>query len=195
MSQYTEETQAERQTRYDEAIRIQPPMAITQRQRQRIGTPHLRAERHHQAGVHKGRSMGQLERDKRARRAVEVVAKYATTLLATVALFATVTGCAPRYIPVNHYIETERIKVERDSVHYTDTVRIAERGDTVLVEVIKWRTRYKTDMDTLVKVDTVQLPPQLIAQPERKRKPWEVYVVVALFTVSSLSALYLAIKS
>ena len=113
----------------------------------------------------------------------------------TIALLATLASCAPRYIPVNHYIETERIKIERDSVHYTDTVRIAERGDTVLVEVIKWRTRYKTDMDTLVKVDTVQLPPQLIAQPERKRKPWEVYVVVALFTVSSLSALYLAIKS
>lgn len=124
-----------------------------------------------------------------------VVAKYATTLLATVALFATVTGCAPRYIPVNHYIETERVKVERDSVHYTDTVRIAERGDTVLVEVVKWRTRYKTATDTLVKVDTVQLPPQLIAQPEKKSKPWEVYVVVVLFAVSSLSAIYLAIKS
>lgn len=124
-----------------------------------------------------------------------VVAKYATTLIATVALFATVTSCAPRYIPVNHYIETERVKVKVDSVHYTDTVRIAERGDTVLIEVVKWRTRYKTATDTLVKVDTVQLPPQLLAQPERKRKPWEVYVVVALFTVSSLSALYLAIKS
>lgn len=116
--------------------------------------------------------MGQLERDKRARRAVEVVAKYATTLLATIALFATVTGCAPRYIPVNHYIETERIKVERDSVHYTDTVRIAERDDTVLVEVVKWRTRYKTATDTLVKVDTILLPPQLIAQPAPERQPW-----------------------
>lgn len=116
--------------------------------------------------------MGQLARDKRARRAVAVVAKYATTLLATVALFATVTGCAPRYIPVNHYIETERVKVERDSVHYTDTVRIAERGDTVLVEVVKWRTRYKTATDTLVKVDTVQLPPQLLAQPAPERQPW-----------------------
>lgn len=115
--------------------------------------------------------------------------------ITSVALLATLASCAPRYIPVNHYIETERIKVERDSVHYTDTVRIAERGDTVLLEVVKWRTRYKTATDTLVKVDTVQLPPQLIAQPERKRKPWEVYVVVALFTVSSLSALYLAIKS
>ena len=93
-------------------------------------------------------------------------------LLATVALFATVTGCAPRYIPVNHYIETERIKVERDSVHYTDTVRIAERGDTVLVEVVKWRTRYRTATDTLVKVDTVQLPPQLLAQPAPERQPW-----------------------
>lgn len=62
-----------------------------------------------------------------------VVAKYATTLLATAALFATVTSCATRYVPVHHYHETERVKVERDSVHYTDTVRIAERGDTVLV--------------------------------------------------------------
>lgn len=101
-----------------------------------------------------------------------VIEKYATTLLATVALFATVTGCAPRYIPVNHYIETERVKVERDSVHYTDTVRIAERGDTVLLEVVKWRTRYKTKTDTLVRVDTVQLPPKIVAQPAPERQPW-----------------------
>lgn len=139
--------------------------------------------------------MGRVARDKRAKRAVAVVAKYATTLLATVALFATVTGCTPRYIPINHYIETERIKVERDSVHYTDTVRIAERGDTVLVEVVKWRTRYKTATDTLVKVDTVQLPPQLIAQPERKRIPWLAYIVTTIFIVMSLTALYLAVKS
>lgn len=139
--------------------------------------------------------MGRLERDKRARQAVAVVAKYATTLLATVALFATVTGCAPRYIPVNHYIETERIKVERDSVHYTDTVRIAERGDTVLVEVVKWRTRYKTATDTLVKVDTVQLPPQLVAQPERKRKKWLVYLASFIAIITSLTGFVFALKS
>lgn len=92
--------------------------------------------------------------------------------IASVALLATLSSCATRYIPVNHYIETERVKVERDSVHYTDTVRIAERGDTVLVEVVKWRTRYKTATDTLVKVDTIQLPPQLLAQPAPERQPW-----------------------
>lgn len=104
----------------------------------------------------------------RLARLLAVVAKYATTLLATVALFAIVVGCAPRYIPVHHYQEVERIKVERDSVYNSDTVRIAERGDTVLMEVVKWRTRYKTATDTLVRVDTVQLPPQLLTQPAPK---------------------------
>lgn len=85
--------------------------------------------------------------------------------------------------------------MERDSVHYTDTVRIAERGDTVLIEVVKWRTRYRTATDTLVKVDTVQLPPQLIAQPEKKRIPWLAYIVTTIFIVMSLTALYLAVKS
>lgn len=115
--------------------------------------------------------------------------------IASVALLATLASCAPRYVPINHYIETERIKVERDSVHYTDTVRIAERGDTVLIEVVKWRTRYRTATDTLVKVDTVQLPPQLLAQPERKRRKWLVYVALSLAITSSLSAMFLALKS
>lgn len=115
--------------------------------------------------------------------------------IASVALLATLSSCAPRYIPVNHYIETERVKVERDSVYNSDTVRIAERGDTVLVEVVKWRTRYKTATDSIIKVDTIQLPPQLIAQPERKRKKWLVYVALSLAITSSLSAMFLAIKS
>lgn len=115
--------------------------------------------------------------------------------IAKLALLATLASCAPRYVPVHHYHETERVKVERDSVHYTDTVRIAERGDTVLVEVVKWRTRYKTATDTLVKVDTIQIPPQLLAQPEKKRIPWLAYIVTTIFIVMSLTALYLAVKS
>lgn len=123
-------------------------------------------------------------------RLLAVVAKYATTLLATVALFATVAGCAPRYVPVHHYHETERVKVERDSVYNSDTVRIAERGDTVLMEVVKWRTRYKTATDTLVKVDTVQLPPQLVTKIAPERKPlWAKVVAIisgVLFLIVAL---------
>ena len=115
--------------------------------------------------------------------------------IASVALLATLASCAPSYVPVHHYHETERVKVERDSVHYTDTVRIAERGDTVLVEVVKWRTRYKTATDTLVKVDTVQLPPQLIAQPEKKRKKWLVYLASFIAIITSLTGFVFALKS
>lgn len=117
--------------------------------------------------MHKSRSMGRLARQ-----------------IASVALLATLAGCATRYIPVNHYIETERVKVERDSVHYTDTVRIAERGDTVLVEVIKWRTRYKTATDTLIKIDTVQLPPQLTAPRIEEKRGKRTFLLVYSLALS-----------
>lgn len=120
-------------------------------------------------------------------------------LLATVALSAMVAGCAPRYIPVHHYQEVERVKVERDSVHYTDTVRIAERGDTVLLEVVKWRTRYKTATDTLTRVDTVQLPPQLLTQsaPDKSwtDKWWAGFVFVAVSLAIGAVSLYLLGKA
>ena len=119
-------------------------------------------------------------------------------LLATVALFATVVGCAPRYIPVHHYQEVERVKVERDSVYNSDTVRIAERGDTVLLEVVKWRTRYKTATDTLIRVDTVQLPPEILTQPSPAKswtdKWWAGFVFVALSLLVGAVAAYLLVK-
>ncbi len=120
-------------------------------------------------------------------------------LLATVALFATVVGCAPRYIPVHHYQEVERVKVERDSVYNSDTVRIAERGDTVLLEVVKWRTRYKTATDTLIRVDTVQLPPEILTQPSPAKswtdKWWAGFVFVALSLLVGAVAAYLLGKA
>jgi hypothetical protein len=81
-------------------------------------------------------------------------------------------GCGSRYVPVHYYHERESVRVERDSVHFADTVRIAERGDTVLVEVVKWRTRYRSATDTVVRVDTVAIPRELMVQPASERQPW-----------------------
>ena len=118
-------------------------------------------------------------------------------LLATIGFFGMVAGCAPRYVPVHHYQEVERIKVERDSIYNSDTVRIAERGDTVLMEVVKWRTRYKTATDTLVKIDTVQLPPQLITNSQeptaKSRLLWSfavIGIVAILYGVYRLLRLF-----
>ena len=81
-------------------------------------------------------------------------------------------GCGSRYVPVHYYHERESVRVERDSVYFADTVRIAERGDTVLVNVIKWRTRYRSATDTVVRVDTVAIPRELVVQPASERQPW-----------------------
>lgn len=81
-------------------------------------------------------------------------------------------GCGSRYVPVHYYHERESVRVERDSVYFADTVRIAERGDTVLVEVVKWRTRYRSATDTVVRVDTVAIPRELMVQPASERQPW-----------------------
>lgn len=107
--------------------------------------------------------------------------------VASIALSASVTACTPRIVPVHHYHETERIKVERDSVTLSDTVRIAERGDTVLVEVVKWRTRYRTTTDTLRRVDTVQLPAEVITQavPRKSRAlRWTDFVATLLGVIA-----------
>lgn len=81
-------------------------------------------------------------------------------------------GCGSRYVPVHYYHERESVRVERDSVYFADTVRIADRGDTVFVNVIKWRTRYRSATDTVVRVDTVSIPRELMVQPASERQPW-----------------------
>lgn len=94
------------------------------------------------------------------------------TLMLAVAL-TILAGCAPRYIPVHHYHTEQEVVTRVDSLHYIDTVRIAEQGDTVRIEVTRWRTRYRTTTDTLVRIDTIQLPPQLTApQPVRRGLAW-----------------------
>ncbi len=116
-----------------------------------------------------------------------------SVVVVVVVLFLIFTSCAPRYLPVHHYHETERVKVERDSIHYTDTVRVAARGDTIFLEVVKWRTRYKTVTDTIVKVDTVQLPPRLISPAPAKHLvgKWLWWIIVsALFIALAGGAAY-----
>lgn len=103
-------------------------------------------------------------------------------------------GCGSRYVPVHYYHERESVRVERDSVHFSDTVHIAERGDTVLVEVVKWRTRYRSATDTVVRVDTVSIPRELMASAPAKSwtdKWWAGVVVVALSLAIGAVSLYL----
>lgn len=103
-------------------------------------------------------------------------------------------GCGTRYVPVDHYHERVDVRVERDSVYFADTVRIAERGDTVLVEVVKWRTRYRSATDTVVRVDTVAIPRELVVPAPAKSwtdEWWGGFVAIALSVAVGAGSLYL----
>ncbi len=67
-----------------------------------------------------------------------------------------------KYIPVEN-IKTEyrdRVDIQKDSIYYSDTVRIIERGDTIKIYRDRWRTVYKDRLvrDTFVKQDTIIKP-------------------------------------
>ena len=80
--------------------------------------------------------------------------------LALIASALLLAGCSPKVVTVDRWHERQTVRTERDSIFYSDTVRIQGRGDTVFVEVTKWRTRTLTRSDTLRLTDTVQVEGQ-----------------------------------
>ena len=83
-------------------------------------------------------------------------------------------SCAPKVVTVDRYHNTETLRTVRDSIYYSDTVLLDARGDTVIVEVTKWRTRTTTQHDTIRVVDTTAVDGQalsaLSAEVQRLRK-------------------------
>ena len=104
---------------------------------------------------------------------------YRTMLLFALAAAAVVfgllllTGCTTtRYVPViEHKTDTmiQRV-VERDSIHVHDSIRVSEKGDTMLIEKwhTRWRDRWMHDTVYQSHVDSIPKP-----YPVEKRVPAE----------------------
>lgn len=82
--------------------------------------------------------------------------KLVFVLLAVVFL-CILPGCRTRYVVrTEEKVKTEyKTKTVRDSVYFSDTVRVLQKGDTVFVEKAKYTQKYKTLADTVLRVDTV----------------------------------------
>ena len=78
-------------------------------------------------------------------------------LLLTVMCLGVLPGCRTRYVVrTEEKVKTEyKTKTVRDSVYFSDTVRVFQKGDTVFVEKVKYTQKYKTLIDTVLRVDTV----------------------------------------
>ena len=78
-------------------------------------------------------------------------------LLLTVVCLGVLPGCRTRYVVrTEEKVKTEyKTKTVRDSIYFSDTVRVFQKGDTVFVEKAKYIQKYKTLTDTVLRVDTI----------------------------------------
>lgn len=99
-------------------------------------------------------------------------------LLLFIAISALLTGCKTvEYVPViEHRTDTTFItKWQRDSVWLHDSIRIAEKGDSIIIE--RWHTKYveKQMHDTIYqsKTDSIPIPYPVTEYVEKSLSWWQ----------------------
>ena len=113
-------------------------------------------------------------------------------LLLVLSLFA---GCKSKTV----LVPVEKVKIEYrdrlrvDSVYNRDTVNIYERGDTVYLHTIKWRERFKFDTVSVVRVDSIPYPVEVIQEVNKLTK-WQRWRLNALNIIAIIIVAYIVIK-
>ena len=113
-------------------------------------------------------------------------------LLAILSLF---TGCKSKtvLVPVDRVKIEYRDRLRVDSVYNRDTVNIYERGDTVYLHTIKWRERFKFDTVSVVRVDSIPYPVEVIQEVNKLTK-WQRWRLNALNIIAIIIVAYVIIK-
>ena len=105
-------------------------------------------------------------------------------------------GCkSVQYVPVeNTVVKTEyKNSVSYDSIYFTDSIYIREKNDTVYIENIKYRYKYVSNVDTILKNDTITntaIQEVEVIKEVNKLKWWQ----IALMALGILSLVYIIIK-
>lgn len=114
----------------------------------------------------------------------------------TIILFTLLlSGCKTRTI----IQEVERIKIEYkdrlrvDSIYNSDTTLIYREIDTVFIESVKWRNRYQFIRDSVLLVDSIPYPVEVVEYVNVLTK-WQKWRLQILNILGGLVAIYGAFK-
>ena len=113
-------------------------------------------------------------------------------LLAILSLF---TGCKSKtvLVPVDRVKIEYRDRLRIDSVYNRDTVNIYEKNDTVFLHTIKWRERFKFDTVSVVRVDSIPYPVEVVTEVNKLTK-WQRWRLNALNIIAIIIVGYVIIK-
>ena len=119
---------------------------------------------------------------------------WAIILVAILVVFL-LTGCKTKtvLVPVKETKIEYRDRLRVDSVYNRDTVQIYGRNDTVFKDVIRWRERFRLDTVSVVRIDSIPYPVEVIREVNKltKCQRWRLTI---LNIIGGLTAAYVAFK-
>ena len=105
------------------------------------------------------------------------------------------TGCKTRtvLVPVKETKIEYRDRLRVDSIYNRDTVQIYEKNDTIFKNVIKWRERFRVDTVSVVRVDSIPYPVEVVTEVNKLTK-WQRWRLNALNIIAIIIVAYVVIK-
>ena len=104
------------------------------------------------------------------------------------------TGCKsvqPVIIEKTKIEYKDRLRV--DSIYNRDTVQIYGRNDTIFKDIIKWRERFRLDTVSVVRIDSIPYPVEVILEVNKLTK-WQRWRLTILNIIGGLIIVYVAFR-
>jgi len=116
-------------------------------------------------------------------------------LLIILLILIAFTACKTKtvLVPVEHVKIEYKDKLRIDSVYNRDTMYLFTENDTVYLQSIKWRERFRIDTVNLVKVDSIPYKVEVIKEVNKLTK-WQKTRLDALNIIVILILIYALIK-
>jgi len=118
-----------------------------------------------------------------------------TIILLAILVVFLLTGCKTKtvLVPVKETKIEYRDRLRVDSIYNRDTVQIYGRNDTVFKDVIRWRERFRVDTVSVVRIDSIPYPVEVIQEVNRLTK-WQRWRLTLLNIIGGLTAVYVAFR-
>lgn len=104
------------------------------------------------------------------------------------------TGCRSVQPVIVEKIKIEyRDRLRVDSIYNRDTVQIYGRNDTIFKDIIKWRERFRLDTVSVVRIDSIPYPVEVIQEVNKLTK-WQRWRLTLLNIIGGLTVAYIAFR-
>jgi hypothetical protein len=119
----------------------------------------------------------------------------AVKIILIILLLLVVTGCKTKEIlvPVEKTVVEYKDRLHVDSIYNRDTLYLFTKNDTVYLQSIKWRERFRIDTISVVKVDSIPYTVEVVKEVNKLTK-WQQIRLSALNILIVIIVIYVLIK-